>query len=210
MKLLTVLLLSGGIALTACDGGGGGPTKPPIILPTYMRITIGMTAGAVVDPPLDGDITSTLQMELIKQDSTSRFEDVFRWADEIVRRRPEQIDLSVSWISVPGRHEGRPSLIGDGCGGFANYLMDLVESEGLNYITYGDRVACEEEFLVALSGDDMVEVTVTVMQFYYVLPRSKAPESDDPGPDFEIIQSAEPRWDPPSRREKRAGSRPGG
>ena len=184
------------ITLTACENGivDTSSTEQRI----HWRITVGMSSGTVLDPLDGGDIDQVLGAEWINQDAAIRLEDALLMAEDIAAGLPDLIDLSISWISVPGYADGRPALSDDGCGGYVTTLLGALESRGLTYIVLGETTACEEVFIITMPEGEEVPVTVRVMEYYL---RYIRPDVSNEAVSF--IQLSEPRSDPPVRLEKR-------
>lgn len=203
MKRLLITAAAITVTLTACENDILKPHTPSLLV--HWFLSVGMSSGEVLNPLDGGNIGQTLEAEWIKQSDVSRFEGALELAEEIIDECPDLIDLSISWISRPGYFDGRPAASGDGCGGYMEILMGILESSDLTYIIQGKTLTCEEVFSITTLKGEEVLFTVRVMSYYLRLKRPAAAQSNSG-----ITQFAEPRWDPPAMLEKRAGSRPGG
>lgn len=184
------------ITLIACENGIVDTSSPEQHI--HWCITVGMASGMVLEPLDGGDISQILGAEWIKQDTAIRLEDALLMAEDIAAGLPDLIDLSISWISVPGYADGRPALSDDDCSGYVTTLLGALERRDLTYIIQGRTTACEEVFIITMPEGEEVPVTVRVMEYYlrYIRP-------DVSNEAVSIIQFPEPRSDPPVRLEKR-------
>ncbi len=189
------------LTLTACETStivGFDPADAP----SYISIVIGLTAGEVLDPGDDEDIGQVLGEKWAEQERENRLEDSVLKAEKIALMLPDLIDISISNISFDNEDTSRPSLWDDGCGGYMATMLDALENAGLDYRIQGQTTSCEEAFVILMPSGREVLANVRVMEYYLVLVKPVPPDDQK---DAVVAPSHEPRYDPPTTREKRAG-----
>jgi hypothetical protein len=189
------------LTLTACETStivGFDPDDAP----SYLAIVVGVTAGEVLDPGDDEDISQVLGEKWVEQERESRLEDSVKKAEDIALMLPDLIDISISTISFDKETTIRPPLWDDGCGGYMATMLDALEHAGLDYRIQGQTTAFEEAFVILMPSGREVLANVTVMEYYL---RLVIPVQQDDQKDAAVTPPHEPRYDPPTTREKRAG-----
>ncbi|MFC1529666.1 hypothetical protein ACFL6R_03010 [Gemmatimonadota bacterium] len=189
------------LTLAACDQNtivGFDPADAP----TYISIVVGLTAGEVLDPGDDEDISQVLGEEWVEQERANRLEDAVNKAEGIALMLPDLIDISISDITFDQNTTIRPSLWDDGCGGYMAVLLDALENAGYDYHIQGETTALEEAHVIIMPSGREVLANVRVMEYYL---RLNEPVHRDENKDAAAGHSHEPRYDPPTTREKRAG-----
>jgi len=127
---------------TGCDkifginegGGSNGTGDPPLL---QWSISIGPQTQTLLADDGYLSITDSLQVAWEEQQAMRRFEEAAELANRIVRYEPFDIRLMISLVYAPDIPVGRPSVDGDGVGGFLSCLLAEVSSRGLDYRVIG-------------------------------------------------------------------------
>ncbi|MFC1499664.1 hypothetical protein ACFL6T_01445 [Candidatus Zixiibacteriota bacterium] len=203
MKRMFTLVITG-IALTAC---GNNPVsikhKGPLI--KYARYNVGISPGEI-DSRLDGsNVDQFLLSTWAEQQGPARYDDAAVKAALIARGCPDVVDFSISVITIPEYAEAESGKSDQRTEGYIAAVLEELTWRGLAYVVQGTELAREESFQITLPDGTETEAIICIMEYTLMIVKETVQQSGSA-----VTQSAGPRWDPPVRLEKRAGSKPGG